>query len=80
MESSLIITRVLLIFCSLVKLSKMFELPLSSVHSIVSKMIIKDELLVSYSLNGHSELCTCTVLMGTMYMCTMATYTYSVQA
>lgn len=32
---------------SLVRLSEMFELPISNVHSIVSKMIIKEELLAS---------------------------------
>lgn len=32
---------------SLERLSQMFELPLKEVHSVVSKMIIKEELLVS---------------------------------
>ena len=31
---------------SLVSLSEMFELPLKTVHSIVSKMIFKEEFLV----------------------------------
>lgn len=33
---------------SLHRLSEMFELPLASVHSIISRMIIKEELLVSH--------------------------------
>ena len=32
--------------CSLDRLSQMFELPVKEVHSIVSRMIIKEELLV----------------------------------
>ena len=32
--------------CSLQWLSEMFELPMKTVHSIVTKMIIKEELLV----------------------------------
>ena len=32
---------------SLERLSQMFELPLKEVHSVVSRMIIKEELLVS---------------------------------
>ena len=37
--------------CSLERLSQMFELPVKEVHSIVSRMIIKEELLVR--LNTH---------------------------
>ena len=33
--------------CSLLRLSEQFELPEPTVHSIISKMIIKEELLVS---------------------------------
>lgn len=36
----------LLCVCSLERLSQMFELPVKEVHSIVSRMIIKEELLV----------------------------------
>lgn len=36
-----------LLYLSLERLSEMFSLPLSVIHSIVSKMIIKEELLVS---------------------------------
>ena len=32
---------------SLERLSQMFELPLKEVHSVVSRMVIKEELLVS---------------------------------
>lgn len=35
---------------SLERLSQMFELPLKEVHSVVSKMIIKEELLVRMEL------------------------------
>ena len=34
-------------FLSLDRLSEMFDLPIKTVHSIVSKMIIKEDLLVS---------------------------------
>jgi translation initiation factor 3 subunit C len=33
---------------SLHRLSEMFELPLTTVHSIISRMIIKEELLVGH--------------------------------
>ena len=35
------------LFCSMVSLAEMFELPPTVVHSIVSKMIINEELQVS---------------------------------
>ena len=46
-------TVLLLYTLSLHRLSEMFELPLATVHSIISRMIIKEELLVSRSYCDH---------------------------
>ena len=43
---------------SLERLSVMFELPEATVHSIISKMIIKEELLVSVHTCNPVLLCT----------------------
>ena len=41
--------------CSLLRLSKQFELPEATVHSIISKMIIKEELLVGVGRWGRGR-------------------------